>query len=181
MPCFNISIRIITCRTRCRFRSLFNCPCFHSFLSRSSVQVHLANPARFPFHRGMGGLDMPIKSGTANINFLPQDSGNLSPACLDGSPYAFYFQKSTTNSTKWTISIEGGGWCYDEGSCYSRASTPLGSSTTWAATSGCGCMNVLPNGGGIDNNCNCIYMPYWLLWMFSFVMIVRVTSPRARV
>ena len=33
--------------------------------------------------------------------------GDASPACLDGSPYGFYFQPSTTGSTKWTISING--------------------------------------------------------------------------
>jgi hypothetical protein len=57
-----------------------------------------------------------------------QDKGDESPACLDGSPYGFYFQKSKTGSTKWTISIEGGGWCYDEQECYSRSKMALGSS-----------------------------------------------------
>ena len=51
---------------------------------------------------------------TATLTLLPQDKGDESPACLDGSPYGFYFQPSTTGSTKWTIFINGGGWCYGE-------------------------------------------------------------------
>ena len=77
---------------------------------------------------------------------LPQDAGDASPACLDGSKYGFYFVPSTTNSTKWTISIEGGGWCYDEDACFSRSKMSLGSSKSWAKTAGCGCMNVEGDG-----------------------------------
>jgi len=69
----------------------------------------------------------------------------------------FYFQPSTTGSTKWTISIEGGGWCYDEQECLARSKMALGSSKGWAKTGGCGCMNT--EGDGIDSNCNCLYMP----------------------
>ena len=35
-------------------------------------------------------------------------TGDDSPACLDGTPYGFYFQPSKTGSTKWTVSINGG-------------------------------------------------------------------------
>eukprot|EP01043_Picozoa_sp_COSAG02_P016810 COSAG02_NODE_747_length_17723_cov_49.509816_12_plen_118_part_00 len=59
-------------------------------------------------HGGLGGLDRAL-SGTGPLTLLPQDKGNESPACLDGSPYGFYFSPSKTGSTKWTISIEGGG------------------------------------------------------------------------
>jgi len=97
--------------------------------------------------------------GSAPLTLLPQDKGNQSPACLDGSPYGFYFVPSTTGSTKWTINIQGGGWCYDEDGCFSRSKTHLGSSTGWSPTAGCGCMNVLED-GSMDGNCNCIFMPY---------------------
>ena len=60
-------------------------------------------------HGGLGGLDRTL-AGSAPLTLLPQDKGNESPACLDGSPYGFYFTKSASGSTKWTISIEGGGW-----------------------------------------------------------------------
>ena len=51
-------------------------------------------------------------AGTGPLTFLPHDLSNPeSAACLDGSPYGFYFVPSQTNSTKWTISINGGGWC----------------------------------------------------------------------
>lgn len=58
-------------------------------------------------HAGKNGVAEP--RGGAPLTLLPQDAGDESPACLDGSPYGFYFQKSKTSSTKWTISIEGGG------------------------------------------------------------------------
>ena len=48
----------------------------------------------------------------ANLTFLPQDATTTAThaACLDGSPYGFYFAPSKTGSTKWTVSINGGGW-----------------------------------------------------------------------
>ena len=98
-------------------------------------------------------------SNVGKARFLPQDKGNESPACLDGSPYGFYFVPSTTKSTKWTISINGGGWCYDEVDCYCRSKTGLGTSTTMSPTSTCACMN--PNEDGtMDNDCNCLHLPY---------------------
>jgi hypothetical protein len=98
----------------------------------------------------------PLKS--APLTLLPQDAGDESPACLDGSPYGFYFTPSKSGSTKWTISIEGGGWCYDEEGCYQRSLMRLGSSKNWSAAAGCGCMNTV--GDAIDTDCNCLYMPY---------------------
>jgi len=96
----------------------------------------------------------------APLTFLPHDlSDPESPACLDGSPYGFYFVPSATNSTKWTISIDGGGWCYDEIDCYCRSKTALGTSTVLANSSGCGCMNPLED-GTLDQDCNCLHLPY---------------------
>jgi hypothetical protein len=93
------------------------------------------------------------------LTLLPQDKGEESPACLDGSPYGFYFVPSKTGSTKWTISINGGGWCYDEVDCFCRSKGGLGSSKADAKTGGCSCIN--PNEDGtMDTDCNCIHMPY---------------------
>ena len=85
-------------------------------------------------HDGRNGMaDLPFASGGAgDLVLVPQDKGALSPACLDGSPYGFYFVPSPTNSTKWTVSISGGGWCYNESLCLERAGTGLGSSKKWA-------------------------------------------------
>ena len=63
---------------------------------------------------------------TGKLTFLPQNEGGLSPAALDGSPYAFYPVFSTTGSSKWTIQIQGGGWCYDEVDCYCRSFGNIG-------------------------------------------------------
>jgi len=95
----------------------------------------------------------------APLTLLPQDAGNLSPACLDGSPYGLYFMPSVHNSTKWTISMQGGGWCYNEADCLGRSQTDLGSSRLFGKQSGCVCMNP-DEKGNLDNDCNCIFLPY---------------------
>lgn len=47
--------------------------------------------------------------GAVNITLLPMSTG---AAALDGSPYGFFFVKASNPAEKrWTISIEGGGWC----------------------------------------------------------------------
>eukprot|EP00440_Ansanella_granifera_P019850 gb/GFBE01021564.1/.p1 GENE.gb/GFBE01021564.1/~~gb/GFBE01021564.1/.p1 ORF type:complete len:442 (+),score=98.20 gb/GFBE01021564.1/:1-1326(+) len=115
------------------------------------------NPEAQVFQSDMVGAGAGGRS--APVTFLLQDKGVESPACLDGSPYGFYFVPSSTGSTKWTISIDGGGWCYDEIDCYCRSKGRLGSSKGLAETSGCSCMN--PNEDGtMDQDCNCIHMPY---------------------
>lgn len=95
--------------------------------------------------------------GPVELTLLPQ-SDDESPACLDGSPYGFYFRPSTANSTKWTTNIQGGGWCYDEALCHARSKTSLGSSKYWPKSAGCSCMNAKEDGEMDD--CNCLYMPY---------------------
>lgn len=94
---------------------------------------------------------------------LPQDKGNESPAALDGSPYGIYFSPSSTNSTKWTFWIDGGGWCYDETDCYLRSFNNLGSSTVLQAeqpTRVCSCLNTNDTMDGWDEDCNCLIIPY---------------------
>lgn len=110
-------------------------------------------------HDGENSFFLPKSLRNAPVTLLPQNKGNESPACLDGSPYGFFFNPSKTNSTKWTISIEGGGWCYDEQLCYNRSKTKLGSSKYFPATAGCACMNS-DDGEGLETDCNCLYMPY---------------------
>jgi len=93
------------------------------------------------------------------LTLLPQ-RGDESPACLDGSPYGLYFRPSATNSTKWTIYLQGGGWCYNEEQCLARSKSRLGSSRLWRRRGGvCPCMNVKED-GTMDGDCNCIFMPY---------------------
>jgi hypothetical protein len=50
---------------------------------------------------------------------------------LDGSRYGIAVCLSPTDTDNWTFSTDGGGWCYDEVSCYARASSTLGSNATW--------------------------------------------------
>ena len=97
---------------------------------------------------GLGGfIPSSPPAALSHLTLLPATTG---AACLDGSPYGFYFAPSSKGSSKWTVSIEGGGWCYDENSCLARANTSLGSSRFWPPTAGCTCMNVDDSGGSVD-------------------------------
>ena len=72
---------------------------------------------------------------------------------LDGSVYGIAVCLSTVSKANWTFSTDGGGWCYDEASCFQRASTTLGSNKTWpgeAAAMGC-------NAGGTMNYARFFY------------------------
>ena len=90
-------------------------------------------------------------------NPSPSLSSLLSPPSSPRRGYPF----TETNSTKWTISINGGGWCYDEDDCLCRSYGSLGTSKAYPPTAGCGCKNPLPDGSGkYDNDCNCIDMLY---------------------
>ena len=118
--------------------------------SRTVLLLHLAPTAT---HAKCLELWDPALCHDANLTLLPQPSTTDAPACLDGSPYGVYFRKSPTMSSKYTMFIQGGGWCYDEHDCLSRSKTDIGSSTKWPSTSGCGCMNVKED-GSIDDACN---------------------------
>ena len=57
--------------------------------------------------------------------------------CLDGSPPGYYFEAAAAGSgkeTSWLLYFKGGGWCYDEHSCASRAKEELGSATKFPQT-----------------------------------------------
>mmetsp|Transcript_7523 Transcript_7523/g.19036 ORF Transcript_7523/g.19036 Transcript_7523/m.19036 type:complete len:487 (+) Transcript_7523:75-1535(+) len=44
--------------------------------------------------------------------------------CLDGTPGAFYISQTPVAHRKtgqWVIHLQGGGWCYDEPTCYNRS------------------------------------------------------------
>lgn len=93
---------------------------------------------------------------------VPLETG---AAALDGSPYVFFFYPSKSGSTSWTIFFQGGGWCYDEMLCGERANTSLGSSTFWMDGRQPNpqediCLNVDPETGELDQECNHIYMVY---------------------
>jgi hypothetical protein len=104
-----------------------------------------------------------IKSSktSAVLMKLPQPNGEEAtfPAALDGSPYGFYHATSPTKSTKWTIYLQGGGWCYDEVDCLCRSNMSLGTSTKLPPSSGAGCANPLED-GLVDETCNYIGLPY---------------------
>ena len=95
-------------------------------------------------------------SPTAPLTFLPITP--LGARCLSGSPYAFYYVPAVNaSSTSWTIYLQGGGYCLDEASCWSRAHSALGNSSLFPPRSECICMN---GAVGYDGSCHCLYLPY---------------------
>ena len=50
-------------------------------------------------------------------------------------------------------------WCTTSLQCYTRSKMALGTSKVWSKEGGCNCMNVNEN-GTLDEDCNCLYMPY---------------------
>lgn len=80
----------------------------------------------------------PGKKGSEEVAKLIKLDLKKFPAalCLDGSAGAYYFRRaSSTNSTKrWVISLEGGGECTQNETCYHRSSSRLGSSKSYADT-----------------------------------------------
>ena len=54
--------------------------------------------------------------------------------CLDGSPPGYYMRAGTgAGANKWILHLMGGGWC-DEGDCYGRSKTRLGSTKSYPET-----------------------------------------------
>ncbi len=62
-------------------------------------------------------------------------SASTGARCLDGSPAVYYFAPGeAASATKWIVSFEGGGWCYNEVDCYYRSLGRRGSSTSYPPT-----------------------------------------------
>jgi hypothetical protein len=68
-------------------------------------------------------------------------------ACLDGSAPGYWIRPSGVQSDRhrWVVHAQGGGWCYNEESCTSRAQTNLGSSRHWGEFTACygNCSGIL--------------------------------------
>jgi hypothetical protein len=148
------------------------------FFSNPASEVRFAKPGLH--HWQVGTMFLPVRcfflsccvaavasaSADAKLTMLPPGSQG---ACLDGSPYGFYYLPAANNaSTKWTINIQGGGWCYNESLCSARAQTSLGSSNKFANPKSfdntimggdCRCMNLDSSSSTLDD-CHCIYLPY---------------------
>ena len=81
-------------------------------------------------------------------NFLDDAySKAVNARCLDGSTPAYYLRKASRkeNSTKFIVYFQGGGWCYSLAECVARATTPIGSSSTYPET-------LESKGGIVDPN-----------------------------
>jgi len=55
--------------------------------------------------------------------------------CIDGSPGAYKYKPGKGDGqTKWMISFDGGGWCFNDKDCFRISQEPIGSSKTYSAS-----------------------------------------------
>ena len=109
-----------------------------------------------PLSTTLAGSATGPGSPTAPLTFLPITP--LGARCLSGSPFGFYHVPAVNaSSTKWTVYLQGGGFCLNEASCWSRAHQKLGNSSFFPPRSECICMNGVV---GYDGSCHCLYLPY---------------------
>eukprot|EP01084_Bolivina_argentea_P132124 233154_1 len=81
----------------------------------------------------MIGVIITTYATEMKLSLLPKDTKG--GTCLDGSPAGFYYSAPPSGSSNlWIIFIKGGGACYDQHSCTTRANSSLGSSTFWNTT-----------------------------------------------
>ena len=81
------------------------------------------------------------KPSAAPLTLLTKEQSiDKGAVCLDGTAPGYYLDTASTteSSTKWVLYFKGGGWCYDEASCASRAKQSLGSNKFFPKTFGFG-------------------------------------------
>jgi len=80
---------------------------------------------------------VPVGFFSPQAYFLKQAAADDGAVCLDGTPGAYYF-RAGSDSTKWYIHHQGGGWCESPEDCLDRSTTDLGSSSKYPATASLG-------------------------------------------
>eukprot|EP00729_Bicosta_minor_P021954 gene21954-2793_t len=83
--------------------------------------------------------------------------------CLDGTPALYYHRKGTgSGANKWFLHQQGGGWCYDLGSCVGRSKGSLGSTKDDRNTSSLnsGYMSTDPAVNPLMYNWNAVELRY---------------------
>ena len=114
-------------------------------LSPSTAAVVVVADAEAPLPVSPPPPPPPPPSPSLYTRVLLTDAVASGAVCLDGSPGAFYIRKpistaaATTSTTgtdnnKWTLFMEGGGWCAGDENCLWRAGTDLGSSKAYPPT-----------------------------------------------
>jgi hypothetical protein len=122
---------------------------------------------------GVGGRGGGVRDGTVGIVVTTPVAEpepplmNLSLVdgthCLDGSRAGYYFRKaqSARGQRRWVVYMEGGGLCYDPGSCKSRSHTNLGSSENWGANRTGGASLAVDSARNPDFwDANHLFVPY---------------------
>eukprot|EP01052_Picozoa_sp_SAG31_P057438 SAG31_NODE_17002_length_687_cov_0.755102_1_plen_98_part_10 len=67
-----------------------------------------------------------------SLQLLPKTTP-VGGRCLDGTMAGYYLRRGT-DPDLFVIYLKGGGACYDEASCTTRAKSALGSSSNWSTT-----------------------------------------------
>jgi len=77
-----------------------------------------------------------VESSMNRVLLSSQVSSEYNARCLDGTVYGYFYQQSTSQSTQnnWVFYFQGGGVCYAQSDCDTRAASDLGSSSYFSAT-----------------------------------------------
>ena len=80
---------------------------------------------------------------------------------IDGSPSGYYYSR-VDDSNKWLIFQQGGGWCFDETSCWLRIGLPLSLGIHSELISSKNWKNQINLGGLFDlvEDFNIVQIPY---------------------
>jgi len=80
----------------------------------------------------------PQPLGTIGNKVLVE-TADRGEACMDGSAPGYWIRTATveSDSNRWVLYAQGGGWCYNDADCATRATGKFGSSTAWGPFTSC--------------------------------------------
>eukprot|EP01084_Bolivina_argentea_P181765 313878_1 len=106
------------------------------------------------------GFNQPTNIGKSVL--LTEAAQKNGAVCLDGSPGNYYFAPGS-ETKKYLFFLEGGGWCFNENSCWSRRNGSLGSTKADAKTYNLNDVGFLGNDSKLSPlmyNWNKVYVRY---------------------
>jgi hypothetical protein len=90
--------------------------------SEEALLLHLRAPP--------GVVTVPSSTQANVTTYMYIPVADPTALCLDGSQYGFAFCPASQPDAPWNVTMQGGGWCYNEAECLQRAGTNLGSNAT---------------------------------------------------
>ena len=133
-------------------------PAFQELLFNASAAIFYTPTNNLPAGSTLGGTSGDLSLVTLNSSY----ASSTAALCIDGSAYAYYLRRSSSQPTKWVVFLQGGGQCVDPTSCSLRLNTPYGSSTGFLPfyTDSTNVLSTDPSQNPQFYDWNLVYMPY---------------------